>query len=86
MRSIGRFEWVGFIDADEFVVIGDNRSIGEFLSEYRTEAGVALHWYMFGSNGHIDRPTAGPVIAEYTRRAARSKSARKMLCASRIRC
>ena len=69
LRSIGRFEWVGFIDADEFVVVRDHRSIGEFLSAYRTQVGVALHWYMFGSNGHVNRPS-GPVIAEYTRRAA----------------
>ena len=69
LRSVGRFEWVGFIDADEFVVIRDHRSIGEFLSGYRSHVAVALHWYMFGSNGHVARP-AGPVIAEYTRRAA----------------
>jgi hypothetical protein len=69
LRSIGRFEWVGFVDADEFLVTRDNRSIGEFLSEYRTQVGVALHWQMFGSNGHKNRPR-GPVIAEYTRRAA----------------
>ena len=68
LRSINRFEWVGFIDADEFVVLRDSRSIGEFLSDYRTQVGVALHWYMFGSNGHKSRPS-GPVIAEYTTRA-----------------
>ena len=68
LRSVGRFEWVGFVDADEFAVIGDNRSIGEFLAEYRTQAGVALHLYMFGSNGYKNRPN-GPVIAEYTRRS-----------------
>jgi hypothetical protein len=70
IRTIGRFEWVGFIDADEFVVIRDNRSIGEFLSDFPRQVGVALHWYMFGSNGHNRRPR-GDVIAEYTRRAAR---------------
>jgi hypothetical protein len=69
LRCVGRFEWVGFIDADEFVVIRDGRSIGEFLSEYRTAVSVALHWYVFGSNGHQKRP-GGPVIAGYTRRAA----------------
>lgn len=69
LRAVGRFEWVGFIDADEFVVIRDHSSIGEFLSKYRTQDGVALHWYMFGSNGHTDRP-GGSVIAEYTRRAS----------------
>ena len=70
LRSVGRFEWVGFIDADEFVVIRDHRSIGEFLAGFRTHVAVALHWYMFGSNGHAARPS-GPVIAEYTRRAAK---------------
>jgi Glycosyltransferase family 92 len=69
LRAVGRFEWVGFIDADEFVVFRDSSSIGEFLSKYRTQVGVALHWYMFGSNGHTNRP-GGPVIAEYTRRAS----------------
>ena len=67
LRAIGQFEWVGFIDADEFVVIRDNRSIGEFLSHYPGEVAVALHWYMFGSNGHKERPP-GPVISEYVRR------------------
>jgi hypothetical protein len=67
LRSLGRFEWVGFIDADEFVVIRDGRSIGEYLSLYRNEVAVALHTYIFGSNGHQARPE-GPVISEYTRR------------------
>lgn len=67
LRSIGRFEWIGFIDADEFVVIKDGRAIGEFLADYRRHPAVALHWYMYGSNGHKLRPE-GPVIAEYTRR------------------
>jgi hypothetical protein len=67
LQALGRFEWVGFIDADEFVVIKDNRTIGEFLADHSKKAAVALHWYMFGSNGHKERP-AGPVIAEYVRR------------------
>jgi hypothetical protein len=69
LRSVGRFEWVGFVDADEFVVLRDNRSIGEFLAKFPARVGVALHMYMFGSNGHKDRPH-GPVIVEYTRRSA----------------
>lgn len=68
LRVIGRYEWVGFLDADEFVVVKDGRSIGDFLSEYRRHPAVALHWRMFGSNGHATRPSA-PVIAAYTRRA-----------------
>jgi hypothetical protein len=67
LRCRGQYEWVGFIDADEFVVIRDGRSIKEFLRGFPDDPAVALHWYMYGSNGHKMRP-AGPVIAEYTRR------------------
>jgi hypothetical protein len=66
-HCIGRFAWVGFIDADEFVVVKDGRSIGEFLSGYTQHPALALHWRGFGSNGHKKRP-AGPVIVEYNRR------------------
>lgn len=68
LRTIGRFEWVGFVDADEFVVVKDGCGIGEFLSQYREHPAVALHWRVFGSNGHAARPSL-PVIAAYTRRA-----------------
>lgn len=67
LRSIGRFEWVGMIDADEFVVVKDGRGMGEFLSAYKQYPAVALHWRGYGSNGHKTRP-GGPVIVEYTRR------------------
>lgn len=66
-RTIGRYEWVGFLDADEFVVVKDSRSIPEFLSGFPRAPGVALHWFYFGSNGHETRPNL-PVIEAYTRR------------------
>ena len=53
LRAVGRYEWVGFIDADEFVVIRNGNTIDEFLAEFRGVPAVALHWRMFGSNGHI---------------------------------
>jgi len=67
LKCVGRFEWIGFIDADEFVVIKDGRSIGEFLADFKEYPAVALHWNIFGSNGHKTRPD-GPVIKEYSRR------------------
>lgn len=66
-RAIGHYEWVGFLDADEFVVIKDGRSIPEYLGDFSNASGVALHWYYFGSNGHRTRPLNG-VIQGYTRR------------------
>jgi hypothetical protein len=66
-RAVNRFSWVGFLDADEFVVIKDGQSIPSFLSGFGTFPGVALHWIYFGSNGHKERPKE-PVIEAYTRR------------------
>lgn len=66
-RTRGRFEWVGFIDADEFVVIADGRSIPDFLSQFPQACGVALHNYNFGSCGYKERPQE-QVISAYTLR------------------
>ena len=69
LRAIGRYEWVGFLDADEFVVIRDGRSIPDYLDDFADMPGVALHWHYFGSNGHRKRPPSG-VIHAYTRRGS----------------
>lgn len=67
-RTRGHFKWVGFLDADEFVVIRDGQSIVDLLAEFDDAPGVALHWYYYGSNGHRTRPT-GLVINSYQQRA-----------------
>ena len=67
-RALGRFRWVGFLDADEFVVIRDGSSIGEFLEGFPRAPGVALHWRFFGSSMHRVRP-AEPIILAYQHRA-----------------
>jgi hypothetical protein len=70
LRCIGRFAWLGCIDADEFVVIGDGRKIDAFLHSLPQKVpALALHWRYYGSNGHIKRP-ALPVILAYSRRHA----------------
>jgi hypothetical protein len=69
LRCLNRFEWVGFLDVDEFLVLRDGSSIGDFLARYRESPGVAFHWMLFGSNYHI-QPPADSIIRAYTRRAA----------------
>jgi hypothetical protein len=66
-RALGRFRWVGFLDADEFVVIRDGSSIGDFLDRFSAAPGVGLHWRIFGSSMHRVRP-AEPVILAYQHR------------------
>lgn len=57
--------WLAFIDVDEFLVPLQHTDIRDFLDDYTDYGGVGVHWKMFGSNGHINRP-AGGVIASYT--------------------
>ena len=68
LRCIGRYAWLGCIDADEFVVVGNGRTIPDFLSQVSERyPAVGLHWRFYGSNGHLKRPGL-PVILAYTMR------------------
>lgn len=68
MRRYGdRHKWLGFLDADEFVVLRNNRSAApliEFLESFAHSPGLALNWYQFGSSDHLTRPTGG-VLTNY---------------------
>ena len=67
--SLARFGqdtvWMGYIDIDEFVAPKTRTDIRELLDAYAAHAGLAVHWKIFGSNGHMTRPAAG-VIKSYT--------------------
>lgn len=66
-----QFEWVAFIDLDEFLYPVDGNSLPESLARYHEYSLVLLNWQMFGPNGdsgvHETRPS-GLVIENYTRR------------------
>lgn len=48
--------WMGFIDADEFVVLTDGTpDLPTLLRDYEDHGALALNWRMFGSNGHATR-------------------------------
>jgi len=59
--------WLGFIDADEFLVPKTTPDLKEFLKDYEAYGGLAVSSLFFGSNGHQTRPASGQ-IAAYTRR------------------
>jgi hypothetical protein len=67
-RSIGQYAWVGFLDADEFIVIKNNDSIPDFLQNYRKYPAIALHWICYGSSYLIKKPN-NLVIKSYKLRA-----------------
>ena len=60
------WDWVAFIDLDEFIHPIEADSIKDLLPRYGSYSGVLLHWLNFGPNGHESRPN-GLVIENYTR-------------------
>jgi hypothetical protein len=63
------FEWITFIDIDEFLFIpAHDNSIAAFLGAYAQLDAIAVNWSMFGTSGHLTK-TPGLVIERFTYRA-----------------
>jgi hypothetical protein len=76
VKTHGReFDWLAFLDADEFVVPHTSESVGGLLEGFPTAAAVAVNWSCFGSNGKITAPDLQ--ISAFTRRGLRSFSANR---------
>ncbi|NEP77104.1 MAG: tetratricopeptide repeat protein [Okeania sp. SIO3B3] len=59
-------EWIGFIDADEFILLNQHNDIKSFLDDYQDVDGIAINWKLFGSSGH-NSVTDGLVIERFTK-------------------
>jgi hypothetical protein len=69
VRHAGRFEWVAFIDVDEFILPLATDSLLDVLGAplYTGFSAIQVNWLVFGPSGHNRRPS-GLVIENYTRR------------------
>ena len=59
------FDWVAFIDIDEFITFADNYNLERLCKEFSKHSAVLLNWRMMGASGHIKRPSCG-VVEAYT--------------------
>jgi hypothetical protein len=57
--------WMAFIDMDEFIVTADGRRLPDLLAPYEDVGALALKWKVFGSSGHVAKPSQG-VLEAYT--------------------
>lgn len=63
------FDWVGFIDSDEYIALFHHQNLHDFLGNMGADIGaVALHWRIHGSNGHMHKPNM-PAFHAFTRHA-----------------
>ena len=44
--------WIGFIDADEFIVPKSTDDLRELMAAYEMYAALGINWLIFGSSGH----------------------------------
>ncbi len=52
------FDWIAFIDSDEFLIPAAPEPVNALLARYDGWSGVAVHWAIYGANGHDDFPPA----------------------------
>jgi hypothetical protein len=71
LRTVrGRVKWLALLDADEFLYpTREGESLASILSEFHDAPAVAINWQMFGTDGHIVRPSGG-VLETYKACAA----------------
>lgn len=68
VRTFGKeFDWIAFLDADEFIVPHTSESIGGFMQAFSNAAAVGINWMFFGSNGQLTTPALQ--LKAFTRRA-----------------
>jgi hypothetical protein len=60
------YDWMLYLDADEFLVLNNHANICDFLEIYRTYDQVGINWLLFGSNNLTVAPS-GTILESYTR-------------------
>ena len=59
------YDWVAFIDLDEFVFFAPDYNLETLCEEFKSYPAVLLNWKMMGASGRIAKPDCG-VIDAYT--------------------
>ncbi len=62
------FDWIAFVDSDEFLMLTHGGTVNLFLDRFTEWSGIALHWAIYGADGHEDFPE-GLVLESFLRRA-----------------
>lgn len=64
MEFKNKFDWVLFIDLDEFLIL--KQPLHDLLKEYDDKPGILIQWKWFGASGHIFKPV-GKVMDNFTK-------------------
>ena len=59
------YDWVAFIDIDEFIIFSSDYNLEKLCSEFESYPAVLLNWKIMGASGHISRPSC-KIMEAYT--------------------
>lgn len=66
MRVHSTVDWIGYFDADEFLLLRQDASIADFLARFGDDVtAIAINWVVFNSGGQ-ERYRAVPVMERFT--------------------
>ena len=73
-----KFDWVCFLDIDEFLVLNNWKNVEEFLTDplFNNAIVIKLNWHLFGDDGRISRDTSIPIYKDLTKRLVGHKDER----------
>ncbi|MEO8761221.1 MAG: glycosyltransferase family 2 protein [Bacteroidia bacterium] len=49
------YDWILFIDTDEFLILKKHKTVQDFLSEYNYFSGVGINWICYTASGYENR-------------------------------
>lgn len=58
--------WLAYFDSDEFLLLKQHDNIRDFLVNYEEFGALSIPWYIFGSNGHVEKQKS--ILTSYTTR------------------
>lgn len=57
------FEWIAFLDADEYLMLSENTKLKDFLENFSDTDGIAINWCTYGSGGYVLKPEKPSVFS-----------------------
>ena len=60
------YDWMLYLDADEFLVLNNHTTIKEFILSYKNVNQIILNWVFFGSN-YLSTEPQGMILENYIR-------------------
>jgi hypothetical protein len=64
------YDWIAFVDCDEFIVLNQHNNIKELIEQYKDKTNsLSLNWYFYGSGG-LETRTSNSLLKMFTKRNA----------------